>query len=145
MGLKKILGTFLMLSCFVAPALAANWVQIGEGHYIDAQSIKRTSEYGTFTFNTKYLGTSRPLEIINNQEVWTVKTYSFMDCRNAYAKTLNYTAYNASERIVDQDKNVGKQWFGINTPGSRGFESYAYICTDKYIHSYPGYRSLWWY
>lgn len=138
----------LTLTCaFFAsiPALAINWVQIGDGHYIDADSIRPSSDYGTYTYNTKYLGKGAPLERVDGQNIWTIKTYSYMDCRQAYAKTISYTALNENEKIINSSRNIGKQWFGVNTPGSKGYESWSFICTDKYLHNYPAYNKFWWY
>ena len=145
---KTFLKAFVVLTLLgsaAVPALATNWVQIGEGHYIDAHSIRHSANYGTYTYETKYLAKSTPLERINGHEIWTIKTNSYIDCANAYAKTLSYTALDANERIVASDRKIGKQWFGVNTPGSKAYESYAFVCTDKYLQSRPGYHPLWWY
>lgn len=141
---KMCLGLLSFVLATV-PVLATNWVQIGQGHYIDADSVKQSSSFATYTYNTKYLGKSVPLEKLDGHDIWTIKTFSYMDCRQAYAKTLSYTALDANERIVNSSKNIGKQWFGVNTPGSKGYESWAFICTDKYLHNYPGYNNIWWY
>jgi len=135
----------LIVATFASPAFAKNWVQIGDGHYIDAESIRPTAYYGSYTMDTKYLGKSSPLEVVNNIPIWTIKTHSYIDCKAAYAKTLSYTALDGNERVVVSDKNIGKQWFGINNPGSRAHESYLFVCTDKYLNVRPGYRNLWWY
>lgn len=142
--LKAFVG-FAFLAVTAVPAFATNWVQIGEGHYIDAHSIRPSANYGTYTYYTKYLAKAAPLERINGYEVWTIKTNSYVDCANAYAKTLSYTALDANERIVASDKKIGKQWFGVNNPGSKAYESYAFVCTDKYLNVRPGYHPLWWY
>ena len=144
-ALKKLMLGFFASVLLMAPVSAQNWVQIGDNHYIDAHSIKPTSAYGTYTYNTRYLGTNAPLERIGGQDIWTVKTSSYMDCRNAYAKTLSYTALNMNNRTVVSDRDIGKQWFGINNPGSRAYESYLFICTDRYLNLRPNYSPLWLY
>ena len=134
-----------LLAVTAVPAMARNWVQIGDGHYIDAESIKPYSNYGSYTMDTKYIAKNIPLETLNNREVWTIKTHSYIDCKSAYAKTLSYTALDADDNTIATNKNIGKQWYGINTPGSRAYESYLFVCTDKYLNVRPGYHSLWWY
>lgn len=142
------LKTFLTLSIIAMTSLSAfaqNWIQIGERHYIDADSIKPASTYGAYNMYTKYLAKNNPLEKINGREVWTITTYSYIDCRSAYAKTIAYTALDADDNKIVSGQKVGKQWYGINNPGSKAYESYAFVCTDKYLHHYPGYNRLWWY
>lgn len=141
-GIAVLLGLLLTSA---TPVFAQNWVQIGDGHYIDSQSIKSTSTYGAFTYDTKYLAKNSPLEYIGSRGVWTIKTHSYIDCRSAYAKTLSYIALDSNERIIASEKNIGKQWFGINNPGTRGYESYAFVCTDQYVNKYPNYNSMWMY
>ena len=142
---SKLLLTLSVFGMLFSPAMATNWIQIGPGHYIDSHSIKPANDYGTYTFDTKYLAKDKPLEYVNNQGVWTIKTHSYMDCRNSYAKTLSYTALDGNEKRLIVDKNIGKQWFGINNPGSKAYESYLFICTDKYLKDREGYHPLWWY
>ncbi len=140
-----VLSACVIMTLLASPALARNWVQIGDGHYIDAESIRPTAYYGSYTMDTKYIARNTPLEVVNNVPIWTIKTHSYIDCKSAYAKTLSYTALDSNDRTVITDRNIGKQWFGINNPGSRANESYLFVCTDKYLNVRPGYRELWWY
>ena len=94
---------------------------------------------------TKYVASGSPLEVINGRDVWTIKTNSFVDCTVNYAKTVSYSAYDNRGHVVTTGRNVGKQWYDINTPESRAYESYAFVCTDKYINSWRGYDNLWYY
>ena len=134
-----------LVAMTLAPAFAVNWVRIGDRHYIDADSIRPSNSYGTYTMKTKYLGAGSPLEIINGRDIWTIKTNSFVDCTSNYAKTISYSAYDKNGAVVTTSRNVWKQWFDINNPGSRAYESYAFVCTDKYLDSRAGYGNLWWY
>ena len=146
--MKKNLLKLLLISAFAAvsvPAFATNWIAIGEGHYIDADSIRPASNYGTYTMLTKYQASGTPLEVVNGRDIWTIKTNSFVDCTSNYAKTVSYSAYDSKGRVVTTGRSVGKQWYGINNPGSRAYESYAFVCTDKYLDSWRGYDSLWMY
>ena len=129
----------------LTPAFATNWVKIGNNHYIDSDSIKPSAAYGTYTMRTKYVGTNSPLEIINGRDIWTIKTNSFVDCTSHYAKTVSYSAYDRRGSLVSSGRNVWKQWYDINNPGSRAYESYAFVCTDKYLDAREGYGQLWWY
>lgn len=142
--MKKILSAIALIALLAGPALAKNWIEIGERHYIDADSIRQSTNYGTYTFDTKYLAKDTPLEILNGRQVWTVKTYSYIDCPNAYAKTLSYTAYDADDNKIGANRYIQKQWYNI-AGGGRGSEAYTFICTDKYLNKYPGYHKLWWY
>ena len=94
---------------------------------------------------TRYLTTAVPLETINGRDVFEIKTNSFVDCTSNYAKTVSYSAYDNKGRLVTTGRNVGKQWYDINNPGSRAYESYAFVCTDKYLDSWNGYDTLWMY
>ena len=144
-NLKKSFIVFSMLALTAVPAFARTWIEIGNGHYIDSESIKPYSSYGSYTMDTKYIGKNAPVDKVNGKDVWTIKTYSYIDCKSAYAKTLTITALDADDRVVFSDKNIGKQWYGINNPGSRAYESYMFVCSDKYLNARPGYHNLWWY
>lgn len=143
--LLKGMLTFAVMALVSIPAFSMSWIQIGDGHYIDVDSVRPATEYGTYTFDTQYLGVNTPLEEINGQQVWTIRTNSFIDCRNAYGKTLTYTALDANNKVVTRGRNVQKQWLDIRTPGNRAYESYSFVCTDRYINNYPRYHRLWWY
>ena len=141
----SVLLVLIVAAMAISPAFAMNWIQIGEGHYIDVDSIRSSTQYGSFTFDTQYLGNSAPLEEIDGKKVWTIKTNSYIDCRNGYAKTITYTALDGENKVVVRGKNVQKQWLNINTPGNKAYESYAFVCTDRYVNSYPRYNRFWWY
>ena len=144
-SLLKAFAIFAVVAISSVPAFARNWVQIGDGHYIDADSIRPSNNYGTYTFDTKYLAKNVPLERINGADIWTIKTSSYVDCANTYAKTLSYTALDGNDKVVATDRKIGKQWFGVNNPSSKAYESYAFVCTDKYLRVRPYYSPLWWY
>ena len=135
----------IALCAFAVPAFAYDWVQIGAGHYIDASSIRPASNYGTYTMLTKYVASGNPLEVINGRDVWTIRTNSFVDCTTNFAKTVSYTAYDKNGRVVTTGRNVGKHWYDINNPGSRAYESYSFVCTDRYLRQHPNYADLWYY
>ena len=139
-----LLGTLILVSALSLPAFAKNWIQIGDGHYIDVDSIRQSSTYGAYTFDTKYLGKGAPLEVINGRKVWTIKTKSYIDCKSAYGKTLSYSALDADDRTIVSGNSVYKQWINIGGNG-RGAESYDFVCTDRYLDVRPGYHSLWLY
>ena len=141
---KGILALFLV-AVTLTPTFAENWIQIGDKHYIDADSVRSSNSYGAYTMRTKYIGNGEPLEIINGHDVWTIKTNSFVDCTSNYAKTTSYTAYDKKGNVVTSGRTVWKQWYEINHPNSRAYESYAFICTDKYLESRTGYDKLWLY
>lgn len=146
--MKKMLKSLLavsMLSMSLVPAFATNWVRIGTNHYIDSDSIRPAANYGTYTMRTRYSTTVTPLETINGRDIFEIKTNSFVDCTSNYAKTVSYSAYDNRGRLVTTGRNVGKQWYDINNPGSRAYESYAFVCTDKYLNSWRGYDDLWMY
>ncbi len=141
----KAFLVFALIAMTSVPVFAKNWIQIGEGHYIDVDSIRPASTYGAYNYTTKYLAKSVPLDKAYGREIWTLTTSSYIDCRSNYAKTISYTGLDANDNKVVSGRKVGKQWFGINNPGSRAYESYAFICTDKYLHVHPGYNRFWWY
>lgn len=143
--MKKFVSTFALLSLLVSPAMATNWFQIGQGHFIDSHSIKPANDYGTYTFDTKYTANAKPLEYVDGHGIWTIKTHSYIDCRNSYAKTLSYVGLDSNEKKVASNNNIGKQWFGIDNPGSKAYESYVFVCTDKYLKVREGYHPLWMY
>ena len=146
--MKNLLKCFLVLAVVAmtyVPAFATNWVRIGDRHYIDADSIRPATNYGTYTMRTKYVGGNTPLEVINGRDVYTIKTNSYVDCTSNYAKTVSYSAYDRKGSVVSTGRNVWKQWYDVNNPGSRAYESYAFVCTDKYLDARPGYENLWWY
>lgn len=145
---KKFFRGFLVLALVAmtyVPAFATNWVRIGNGHYIDSDSIRPSNNYGTYTMRTKYIASGTPLEVINGKDVWTIKTNSFVDCTANYAKTISYSAYDKNGKVVTTGRNIWKQWYDIHNPGSRAYESYAFVCTDKYLDSRSDYVNLWWY
>ena len=146
---KKMLKTFvslLIMGMTIVPAFATNWVLIGDGHYIDTDSIVPASTYGSYTYSTEYLSRDgRPIEIINDKQIYTIKTDSYVDCRSNFAKTVAYYAYDKNRKQIYSSRNIGKQWYDINTPGSRAYESYRYVCTDQYLNARRGYSPLWWY
>jgi len=144
-GLLSGVFALALIAATAVPTFAASWVRIGEGHYIDADSIRPSTNYGTYTMLTKYIASGSPLEIIDGKEIWTIKTNSFVDCTTNYAKTVSYTAYDSRDKVVTTGRNVWKQWYGIDRPGSRAYESYAFVCTDKYLDTHKGYGNLWWY
>lgn len=144
---RKIIGLFsvlVLVSAISLPAFAKNWVRIGEGHYIDVDSIKPSSSYGAYTFDTKYVGQGVPLEVVNGRKVWTIKTRSYIDCKSAYGKTLSYSALDSDDRTIVSGNSIHKQWLNLGTRG-RGAESYEFVCTDKYLDLRPGYHNLWLY
>lgn len=141
----RFFGALLAVTFLSVPAFAVNWIQIGSGHYIDADSVRPASTYGSYTMDTKYMGVNAPLEEINGSKVWTINTNSYIDCRSGYAKTLTYTALDQRNNVVTRGRNVQKQWMGIDTPGSRAYESYAFVCTDKYLMNRSGYNRFWYY
>ena len=94
---------------------------------------------------TKYDAVGTPLEVVNGRDVWSIKTNSYVDCTSNYAKTVSYSAYDSRGWLITTGRNVGKQWYDINNPGSRAYESYAFVCTDKYLNTWRGYDSLWLY
>lgn len=146
--MKKILtlGAGLVATVAMAvPAFAVNWIQIGPNHYIDSDSIRRSHDYGTYTFDTRYVGEYEPLEEINGKKVWTINTNSYIDCRNAYGKTLTYTALDKDYKVVARGKDIQKQWYALNTPGGRGNESFVFVCSDRYLDRYHNYHRMWWY
>lgn len=145
---KGFLKGFLVLAAVAityVPAFATNWVNIGPNHYIDSDSIKPSTNYGTYTMKTKYVSPTGPLEVINGRNVYTIRTNSFVDCTSNYAKTISYTAYDRNGSTIASGRNVGKHWYDIDHPGSRAYETYAFVCTDKYINSWRGHNALWWY
>lgn len=143
---KKTLLTLGFMSLLVVPAFATNWVLIGDGHYIDTDSITPSTVYGGYTYTTEYLSSNgNPLEVINGKDIHQIITHSYIDCRANYAKTITYTAYDRNRKIVVNGRSVGKNWYDINTPGSKAYESYNFVCTDKYINARKGYNPLWWY
>lgn len=144
-GMLKSVVAFAIIAMTCAPSFATNWVRIGANHYIDADSIKPSTNYGTYTMRTKYLANNEPLEVINGHNIWTIKTNSFVDCTSNYAKTISYSALDRSGRVITTGRNVWKQWYDINRPGSRAYESYEFVCTDKYLDSRDGYGRFWWY
>ncbi len=144
-SMLKSVVAFAIIALTCAPSFATNWVRIGTNHYIDSDSIRPSTNYGTYTMRTKYLGGSEPLEVINGRNIYTIKTNSFVDCTSNYAKTISYSAYDRSGRVVTTGRNVWKQWYDINRPGSRAYESYEFVCTDKYLDHRDGYGSFWWY
>lgn len=141
---KSIL-ILLVLALTYIPAHATNWVRIGDGHYVDADSIAPTDRHGAFTLKTKYIASGEPLEIMHGKEIWTIRTNSYVDCVSNYAKTISYAAYDKRERVVSSSRHVGKQWYEINRPGTRAYESYEFVCTDNYINAWHDYDSLWKY
>lgn len=141
----KMFALLALVATATIPAFAKNWVQIGNGHYIDVDSIKPSSTYGAYTFDTKYLAQNGiPLEVINGRKVWTIKTKSYIDCKSAYGKTISYSALDADDRTIVSGNSVHKQWLNIGTSG-RASESYDFVCTDRYLDVRPGYQSLWLY
>ena len=144
-SMLKVLTALFVGVLVAAPALATNWVLIGDGHYIDTDSI-RPAGYGVYNYNTEYLSRdNRPLEVVNGKEIYTITTQSYIDCRANFATTVSYTGYDKNKKAVVSGSRVGKQWYGINEPGSRAYDSYRYVCTDKYIQARPDYNPLWWY
>lgn len=146
--MKNVFKGLLVLSILAVsyvPAFATNWVRIGDKHYIDSDSVRPSTNYGTYTMRTKYLASGTPLEVINGRDIYTIKTNSFVDCTSNYAKTISYSAYDRKGSLVTTGRNVWKQWYDINTPGSRAYESYAFVCTDKYLDDRPGYGAMWLY
>ena len=141
----KNLLVLTMVSAILTPAFAASWERVGNGHYVDSTSIEAKSTPGTFTFKTKYIASGAPLEVINGKEIWSIKTESYIDCATNYAKTLSYTAYDSNEKKVASGENVGKQWYDIHRPGTRAYEAFEFVCTDKYINKWDGYDRFWWY
>ncbi len=145
---KKICRAFLVAAVTamsLVPAFATTWVRIGDGHYIDADSVKPSNSYGAYTMKTKYVASGSPLEVINGRNVWKITTNSYVNCPTNFAKTVSYTAYDKNNKVVTTGRNVGKHWYDIHNPGSRAYESYAFVCTDKYLNSRPDYVDLWWY
>lgn len=141
----KLFVSLAVIATISLPAFARNWVQIGDGHYIDTDTIRPSSPVGSYTFETKYLARNgAPLEVINGRKVWTVKTKSYIDCRSAYGKTLSYTALDADDRTIVSGNSVHKQWLNIGS-GTRASDSYEFVCTDRYLNTRPGYDALWWY
>ena len=144
-GLLKCLFATMIVAVSLMPAMATNWVKIGDNHYIDADSVRRSSTYGTYTMLTKYIATGTPLEVMNGRDVWSIKTNSYIDCTTNYAKTISYSAYDKFGHTVASARNIGKQWYDINSPGSRAYESYSFVCSDRYLNVRPGYDPLWLY
>ena len=80
---KKFFRGFLVLALVAmtyVPAFATNWVRIGNGHYIDSDSIRPSNNYGTYTMRTKYNASCTTLEVINGNDVLTIKTNTYLYC-----------------------------------------------------------------
>ena len=147
--MKKIVVSgiyaFLIVFAMAIPSFSVNWVRIGSGHYIDSDSIRPSDAVGTYTFDTRYVGEDQPLEEIDGRKVWTINTNSYIDCKTAYGKTLTYTALDKDYKVIIRGKNVQKQWLGLDSAGVRGNDTYAFVCTDRYIDRYHRYNRMWWY
>ncbi len=48
----KLLGVMTVMM-IAAPVFAVNWIKIGDGHYIDSDSIRPSNSYGSYTFDTR--------------------------------------------------------------------------------------------
>lgn len=142
--ITKLLTGIVLIVTMSSPAFAVKWEQVGEGHYIDTDSIRESYDPGTYTFITKFMAKSYPLETINNQEVWGVKTKTYVDCRSSYAKMMSYIPLNQNYKAITPKRLTSKQWVNIDS-GNVVYEPYSYVCREVFESPEFEYRNLWSY
>lgn len=140
-GIKKLLSIVALFATCSLSVFALNWEQVGDGHYIDTDSIRESYDPGTYTFTTKYMAKEYPLETINNQEVWGVKTKTYVDCKISYAKMLSYIPLNENDKAITPKRTTSKQWVNIDS-GNVVYEPYSYVCRETFEPSEFEYRDL---
>ena len=89
---KKLLATTLACVC-LAPAFAADWVQVSHNKFVDSASIKPSNAYGTFTFKAKAVADRVPFETYDDKDVWQVNGSMYVNCRSGYLREVSYSMY----------------------------------------------------
>lgn len=147
--LKKsllILGAVAFLSL---PAFAADWVQVSRNKFVDANSIKPSNAYGTFTFKAKAVADSGPFERHNGRDVWQVNGSMYVNCRTGYLREVSNTLFDSENKTIASNKASGNDWKNVG-PGSVVHDMYEFVCrtSERYnwrrYDNYPGYYYRWW-
>lgn len=156
--MKKILPWLCLFTLFVfmgLPANAYHWVLVGQGNYVDADSIRSTvqSNYYTgegeghiYTLWTKYIADEQPIERMFNMDIWSSRAKVVIDCGNRTATRLSYFAYDAEGFAVAEYPKVNEKLLNITddmeTPAS---EIYNFVCKGEYKHHVQHRHHTWRY
>ena len=139
-----------LLCCIMMPAFASNWVQVSHNKYVDADSIKPSNAYGTFTFKAKAVADRAPFEVQDEKEVWQVNGSMYVNCRTGYLREVSYSMYDSENKLIHSNKASGQDWRNIG-PSSPVHDLYEYVCRTSERYNWrkydenPHYYYKWWY
>lgn len=133
---------FALIIFSVLPAKAFHWVLVGQGNYVDADSIKttKTSNYYTgegggniYTLWTKFIADEQPIERMFGKDVWSSRAKVVVDCGNRTATRLSYFAYDAEGFAIAEYPKVNEKILNITddmeTPAA---EIFNFVCKGDY-------------
>lgn len=154
--MKKVIPLLCLFTLIVfstLPAFAFHWVIVGQGNYVDADSVRpiHQSNYYTgegggniYTLSTKFVADEQPIERMYGKDVWSSRAKVVIDCGNKTATRLSYYAYDAEGFAIAEYPKVNEKLLNIteaaDTPAS---EIYNFVCTGEYNHHVQHRHSTW--
>ena len=137
--LLSIVAIFVLLGL---PASAYHWVLVGQGNYVDADSIRSTTqsnyytgegEGSVYTLWTKYIADEQPIERMFSMDIWSSRAKVAIDCENKTATRLSYYAYDAEGFAVAEYPKVNERLLDITDDmDNPAAEIYKFVCNGGY-------------
>ncbi len=140
--MKRILFIFFVFFNFAVPVFAANWKQMGDKLYIDADSIEHYFEkYGSdgtkkFSFWIKNLNDKSShftrMEKSYGKKVWYILSRNIINCDEKMIANKSIIAYDLKSQVIDsyEETLYAGSWNSI-VPDSVGELYYTHICLTK--------------
>ena len=154
--MKKVfplLCLFALIVISMLPAKAYHWVLVGQGNYVDADSIRSTTQSNfytgegsgnVYTLWTKYIADEQPIERMFGKDIWSSRAKVVIDCASHTATRLSYFAYDAEGFAVAEFQKKKKKLLNItDTLDSPATEIYNFVCKGEYLHHVQHRHHTW--
>ncbi len=141
--MKRLLLLVALFGITISPAFCSHWVTVGNGHYVDVDTIVPKQNFEGYELNgryyefwTKYVSNGKPYKTIFGKGVVASANKVLLDCQTRFARRLSYFAYDAQGNEIIGLKMVNEQWHHLH-PRTVPFEAYQFVCSGKYdLHNF---------
>lgn len=143
--MKKVfpfLCLFALTVFSILPAKAYHWVLVGQGNYVDADSIRTTKQTNHYTSEgsgnlyilwTKYIADEVPIERMFGRDIWSSRAKIIIDCAGHTASRLSYYAYDAEGFVVAEYPKINEKILNAkDDPESPANEIFNFVCEGEY-------------